>query len=668
MKGPAKKAIVIGTDGTSMELWKRMVEWGRAPNIGKLIQRGANKPMIGTLPTLTPCGWTSLFTGAWPGTHGIFWWGTHIEGEPEHRHRWTMAASASRSEQIWHTAERAGKRAALVKLEISWPAGMKNGIEIEGAGPGISNYSQIAGYHLFVAGNWRPRPVGGTNDPEATDPSRGGSDEPYDFVQLSPAAGWVNAPSSARPLLEAELTLTPLKRGREILFRGKKGTPKTLWGLVYASGANGYDRVRVCKSKNGDDVFADLSPGQWSEWKLESFQVDGESVEGYLACKLITLTDNADTFKLFFPQIWPRLGYTNPPEIAEEIDRKVGNFLYNPARDALGYFDDRTYIELLDFHHGRLADIAEMIARDHEWDLLMVQTHATDYSDHFFMGQADPISGADPAIIERCLNGLKDTYESVDKMIGRLMALADDETIVAVVSDHGGTPNINEPADISRILEDAGLLVYKDEPIDQDAARTGPFGPGKVPDLVSWDVMKQASREVDYSKSKAVPEGSVDIHIPVRGRDPYGHVDPGDYIAVQREIIEALLDFKHPATGERPFSLALSRDEAEILNLWGPETGDVVYAMRPDYDGVHGKHLPTSSLGIGSQHSTFLFAGPGVKEGVELQRQVRVVDVAPTLCHLLGWPMPRDVEGGVVYEALEDPDWYLNRIAEMERQ
>ena len=44
------------------------------------------------------------------------------------------------------------------------------------------------------------------------------------------------------------------------------------------------------------------------------------------------------------------------------------------------------------------------------------------------------------------------------------------------------------------------------------------------------------------------------------------------------------------------------------------------------------------------------------------ERQVRVVDVAPTLCHLLGLPMPRDVEGGIIYEALEDPDWYVRGL------
>ena len=65
------------------------------------------------------------------------------------------------------------------------------------------------------------------------------------------------------------------------------------------------------------------------------------------------------------------------------------------------------------------------------------------------------------------------------------------------------------------------------------------------------------------------------------------------------------------------------------------------------------------AFGIGGQHSTFVMAGAGVREGAALQREVRVIDVAPTLCYLLGWPMPRNAEGGVIYEALEDTDRHM---------
>ena len=96
-----------------------------------------------------------------------------------------------------------------------------------------------------------------------------------------------------------------------------------------------------------------------------------------------------------------------------------------------------------------------------------------------------------------------------------------------------------------------------------------------------------------------------------------------------------------------------------MVNLWGDLVGDVVYALRPEFDGAHGKQLPSARLGIGGQHCTFIMAGAGVRQGLDLRRQVRAVDVAPTICYLMGVPMPRDVEGGVVYEALEDPDWHL---------
>ena len=48
--------------------------------------------------------------------------------------------------------------------------------------------------------------------------------------------------------------------------------------------------------------------------------------------------------------------------------------------------------------------------------------------------------------------------------------------------------------------------------------------------------------------------------------------------------------------------------------------------------------------------------GPGVKKGQVLTRVVNLVDVVPTLCHLADLPVPRDTEGAIIYQALEEPD------------
>ncbi|GAG75453.1 unnamed protein product [marine sediment metagenome] len=142
--------------------------------------------------------------------------------------------------------------------------------------------------------------------------------------------------------------------------------------------------------------------------------------------KLITLTPNADMLELFVPQIWPRLGYTYPEEVALEIAEKVGPFLQNPARDALGLVDDDTYFELLEYHQQRLADVAHYLTSTRSWDILFTETHVSDYANHFFMGQADEISGADPATIKRSRDGLARSYTAIDRWIGRLLELAAD--------------------------------------------------------------------------------------------------------------------------------------------------------------------------------------------------------------------------------------------------
>ena len=630
MESPAKKAIVIGMDGASMEIVKNMVDWGHMPNLAKLVERGAWRPMVGVFPTLTPPGWTAVSTGSWPGNHEVMDFNIRALGERLDQTVWGIDTGLSKSEYIWNTFERAGKTPILVKWEMSWPPTVTTGIQVEGTGPGVSNHHQIAGYHLFVGGKWAPRRLVVQRDPETLDPSALQTVSEFDPVTLKPAEGWTALPDSEKPPLEVEIVIQPLARGREPMNRGKNGTPKAFCGLIYAATAQGYDRVRVCRNRDGRSQVCDLGVGEWSDWWLDSFEIDGEQVRGYVQMKLIALTHNADMFELFTPQIWPSDGYTQPASIAREIDEHVGNFLQNPARDALGKIDDDTYFELLDFHHQRLADVAQYLTGSRDWDLLMIETHASDYTSHFFLGQADPASGAEQSVLDRSREGVFQTYQSIDRMIGRIVDdIADEDTVIAVVADHGGTSNQFPAVNIRKVLAETGFVKYAEN--------------GKI----------------DWRQTRACDVGLVHIFINLEGREPDGIVPPQDYETVRRELIAALMEYKDKATGRHPFALALTRENAEMVNLWGDLVGDVVYALHPEFDGAHGKQLPSVSFGMGGQHSAFVIAGAGIKPSGMLTKQVRSIDVAPTICYLTGVPMPKQVEGGVVYEALNDPDWHL---------
>lgn len=642
MNSPAQKAIVIGFDGASMELVLRMAREGHAPNIARLLDRGAYRKMLGVYPTLTPPGWTTLATGAWAGTHKVTDFNIHKPGNTIGESVWGINTHLCQCEFLWDAAERSGKKPILVKYEISWPPTIKQGIQVEGTGPGVSNHAQIAGYHLFVTERYRGYRIGGQRDAEHVDPSALQDADTIDLIDVVPAEGWKNAPPSTKPPLEATLRMRPLCRQAPQMKVAREGTPKDYYALIYASGEAGYDRLLVAPDKDGAHAYTDLGVKDWSHWWQDDFVIDGKPTEGSVRCKLMVLSPDGRHVELFFPQIWPTGGsYTFPEGIGREVFENVGPFLQNPARDAMGLIDDDTYFEVLDYHLEVLADTAIYLMETYGWDLLFTETHASDYANHFFLGQADPICGAPPEVVERAYSGVVRTYEAMDHWVGHLTEKMDDDTVLVIVSDHGGTPSRYRNVLVEEVLEGAELLAY---------------------------TVENGAKVIDWSKTRAAPGGLGNVFVNLKGREPEGIVDPADLANVQREIIDAIYAYKDPVTGERPFTLALTHDDAEMLNLWSDQVGDVVYAKRAEFDGAHGYHLPTSRLGIGAQHAVFIMAGAGVRQGVHLKGHVRQVDVAPTISYLLGIATPRNAEGGIVYEALVDPDWHLAEIKRLSGQ
>jgi hypothetical protein len=59
---------------------------------------------------------------------------------------------------------------------------------------------------------------------------------------------------------------------------------------------------------------------------------------------------------------------------------------------------------------------------------------------------------------------------------------------------------------------------------------------------------------------------------------------------------------------------------------------------------------------VSSNYATLILKGPGVKSGHvqgPSDPRARMVDIAPTICHLVDIPTPRDSEGRVLQELLE---------------
>jgi arylsulfatase A-like enzyme len=51
---------------------------------------------------------------------------------------------------------------------------------------------------------------------------------------------------------------------------------------------------------------------------------------------------------------------------------------------------------------------------------------------------------------------------------------------------------------------------------------------------------------------------------------------------------------------------------------------------------------------------TGAWPGPGVRKGEHVERNVWLTDVCPTICHLASLPVPKQCEGAIAYQALEE--------------
>lgn len=369
-------------------------------------------------------------------------------------------------------------------------------------------------------------------------------------------------------------------------------------------------------------------------------------VRGSFRFKLLNLARDASQLELFSTQLWPVSGCTQPPELGEELLEKVGptHTIPCPAYLHYGWIQEGTFYELMDYHHQWLARVARYLTGSRDWDLLFVQAHSGSHVNHLHLNRFDPARRESEGGVQDTTSWFTRHLQSVDGLLGELVSLGDDDTLLVVVADHAGTSSPRGYVDTRAVLEQAGLLVCR---VDAQTGR-------RVP---------------DWPRTKAWAQRSGHVCVNLKGRYPHGIVEPEDYDRVVAEIVEALRGHRHPNTGKRAYTLALTKDEAVPLGLFGDRIGDVVYALRPEPDLEQGREPAPAGAGTPGIRSLLVMAGPDVKEGVQLQRTAHTVCVAPTIAYLMGIPIPRQAEGAILYEALVDPDLRLNleRKAERER-
>lgn len=614
-----EKCVVIGWDAPTVKSIKKYVAAGVMPNTRRLMREGVwAENCLVPHPTITPPNWTTIVTGSWPGTHQIICFNLLKKNTLKEAYQAFYKADCQ-AEYVWDAAGRAGKKTILLNYPSTWPRAVKDGIQIGGAGLAINEY------RLRRTEEWAGKFVSAdlcftTKElPEAS------------TIKIEEAKGWKNL-AAGRKFKESEIRIS-FRLSAEV-----SGEPP--WYILLTDSGKKFDKAGVYKEKDGRKPVAVLKQGEWSDKICTEIKMRKGKRKVAFKIKLLELSPDGENLRIYFTPLCPLEGFGFPEGIEKELENLPGLPLPNSFYSAyhFGWIGIDTLSEMIDFQNVYLGACAHYLLKNKEWTLFFMHAHCPDHFYHSLMNDIEldkKVAGAE-----------KKFYESLDRMVGRILEAIDEEkTMVILTSDHGAVPteNIKDPDfkgfNVNDILEKKGLLVRETDE-------------------------KTGGKKIVWEKTKAVAELSVYVYINLKSKYPHGIVRHSEYEKIQNEIINALYDHTDPKTGKKPIVFALKKQDARIIGLYGEKIGDVVYGVNPEIIGEHGRQITTGEYRIGSMKGLFLVKGPGIRKGEVMERTVWLTDIVPTICYALDLPVPRDCEGAVIYQIFQDPDF---KIKEMEK-
>jgi predicted AlkP superfamily phosphohydrolase/phosphomutase len=374
-------------------------------------------------------------------------------------------------------------------------------------------------------------------------------------------------------------------------------------------------------------------------------------VNGSFVCGMFTPGESVD--------------YTWPPELKAELKALPGGYEADPyARGLAGRaFLEQTHDVI------RQQEVATRHLLDKgEWDLLFTVIQAPDPLQHKFWKVLDPTDPRhDAAGAREFLPLLEETYRRCDEVIGDRMAMAAQGATVMVISDHG-FGRYEKLFNLNRVLENAGLLVRRRSPglvaprglstrrvIDTlrrlDVLQLERRLPGRFRERLADRIDSALSAPIDTERTLAFAAASSAESIFIAP-----HVPDAERADVARRVIEAVEAARDPDTDQAIIERAHRREDIyqgfELLRI--PDIlldfGERPY-LASDRLAATSIVEPIGEAAGGGRHRRYgilLALGPGVAAGPI--DGARIVDVAPTVLHAMGLPVPGDMDGRVLTE------------------
>jgi len=670
----AKRAMLIGLDGADPLVVKRLAAQGRLPGLQKIAQQGVHTEgwdMLGVLPTVTPPNWATLATGNYPKAHGVTCFLNHTLGKDLGITELNWDSRRVESEFIWEAFEKAGKRSILMNYCEAWPNRVPGSQNIFVDGTGVTPFLRtsvgfqkmvyfedgdfkITEHPHLVTQNSNDCVVYGDQIAEfAYEDKEEKEKEPF-FIEETPLLEYPAAVlkgSSAEEAYQAasiDKLYSPSKQpanwqfdipddAKEIVIPLNEGFIRR-YALLTKSNDQ-YDTLTVYADKKSGKALGSVTLGAWSDWIYDRFYIQEKYTSVAYKLRFVEMDNESTKGRVYISHVCnvEDFSYYYPHNIGQELLEHVGPMLYAASFERHTKLGDDIMLEsweqIADWH---IEATRYLMDKYSDWGLFYMHFHAIDNINHRYINQAIPNSHPEWERHEEVIHRI---YEICDKYVQALLEYADEDTLVFAVSDHGAVPR-SVGYENPGIGELSGINVGVMEQLGYTVVNPVADHPGQY--------------RIDWSKTRAINHRTSHIYINLKGRDPQGIVEPEDYEKLVQQIISDLYAYRDPKTGDRVVSFAMTREEMESVGMGGNHCGDIFFQLTKNFGFEHA-HAPNDVTNQGySLDCLCLLSGAGIAENKTITRTIRAVDVVPTICHICGIPVPQDVEGGIIYQALAE--------------
>ena len=316
------------------------------------------------------------------------------------------------------------------------------------------------------------------------------------------------------------------------------------------------------------------------------------------------------------------------------------------------------------------------------WDLLIYVISATDWVQHLMWKYLDTSHSLyDREESVKYTARLLEFWQRIDDFLGQITMMNTASNLL-IVSDHGFGPQ-DKCFNLTKWLEMKGYLVRTRNTknlkthILRVLVKTG-IGriiPRQFARKVESKLVVDIANQIDFSRSKAyvlghtVPFGAIYINAEGKGTQPC--IKAWEYEIVKAQIVNDLKNLRKDIGRDVNVEVF---DTAEVYR--GPYVNrgpDIIFTIdnwrcivsEERFYGALFKDEPNSSRHTGSHrmNGIFIAYGPDFKDTGEELAGLNIYDIAPTILHMFGVPIPDDVDGRVLREVFrEDSECSSRRI------